>query len=385
MKVFNKLTAGASALVLGTAMLLGMGGVAQAATCWQYNPNGFPTSQTPVFNNICGVPGYGNESDFVRIRQSNGNDTSTSNNADYASTISNACTDGTEFDVHTYIHNDAEPEFNDNGSGSAVAHNVALAMTAALGQTASNFNFGSTISASNAASVHDTATLNCSGGPVTLSLVPNTVQIYGSYAYSWTGMPDSAVNGTSKLGNPVKGSGDMWGCWNYRMAVVYEVKVTKPAPKPTPSAGQCKAVGLTIGDNRTVTVTVNGETTNAQVIGYSIDFGDGYTSNQQTATHQYAGDGTYTIVAQVEIKLANGQIVWKTAEACQKQVTFTSHKPPTVTPPTTVVTTTPPSVTPPSQLVNTGPGSVFGIFAAVTATGAGAYRWFLGRKLGYKA
>lgn len=259
------LSAGVTALVLG-ATSFGFGSTALAASCYQYDANGFPTSSTPVFNNICGVPGYGNESDFVRIRQSTGDATSTSNNAAYTSQLANACVTGTKFDVHTYIHNDAESQLNDNGNGSAVAKNVALAMIAKpVGQNANQFNFASTISASNAATVSDGATLNCQGQPVKLTIVASSAKIYGADAYGWTGLPSvtstSIQNGTPfSLGNPAIGSGTVYGCWNYRMTVVYQVEVTnttkpnKPShpqipqtPTSLPSTGPTDLIGIVAG------------------------------------------------------------------------------------------------------------------------------------------
>lgn len=357
--LIKSVATGTAALVFGATLVFGLGSTAQAASCYQYNANGFPTSQTPVFNNICGVPGYGDESDFVRLRADQGGDMNMGGNA-YTDPLSSDCADGSTFDIHTYIHNDAESQYNDNGSGPSVAHDVQLAMSAPLGKTQSQFVFGSTISASNAATVSDTGTLNCSGQAVQLSLVPNTVNIYGGSAYGWKSLPDSAVNGTTKLGNPTFGSGDEWGCWNYRMAVVYEV-VVHVIPKPTPSTGICKEAAIEVNKNRNVTVSVTGATSNAKIVGYKIDFGDNTVVYQQSATHTYAQAGKYTITAYVEVQYANGSKQWivPTSSACQGSVTITPNTPPTVTPP----------VTPPAVLPSTGPAGLVGLFAGTSGLG----------------
>lgn len=369
-KFIKSAITGAATLALGLSMVLSLGGGATAATCWQYDANGFPTSQTPVFNNICGVPGYGDESDFVRVRPSNGDPTSTSNNADYTSNLNSACADGSKFDVHTYIHNDAEPDFNDNGSGSAVAHDVKLAMSAPLGQTATKFTFTSKITASNATAVSDSATLNCNGEAVKLSLVPSTVKIYGSNAYGWTGLTDGAVNGSTKLGNPTIGSGDVYGCWHYRIAVVYQVVVHKVS-KPAASTGICKVATGTVDEkDQSATVTVQGDTTNATVVGYRIDFGDGTIVNKQTATHKYQKPGKYTIKTYVKIKYANGTTSgWITSDNCQ--ISLTIPKLPPHIPPK-------PPVTPPTHLVETGPGSIATLFAGTSGLSAAGH-WFYRR------
>lgn len=364
MKFFNKVIAGGLAAIMALFVMAVIGTGRVSAACNQYDPNA-TTPTTPVFNNICNVPnGVGNEPDFVRIRKStNGNNEDNQNNPTYANSLSDACVAGSKYDVWTYIHNNAVSGYNDNGAGSAVAHNVMLAMTAPLGTTNTNFNFMSAVSASNAAGVQDTATLNCGTHSVKLTLVPTTVHIY-SQQYNWNNLPDSAVNGTTKIGSPTLGSGDQWGCWEYRVVVVYQVTVNEIPTPPTPSTGSCKAVDVTTDNaSRKVSVKVNGEVSNAQIIGYQIDFGDGMVVNQQTATHTYAKDGTYVIVTRVQVKFADGHTEWLTSTACTKQVTFKNNVPVTPVTPTT-----------PSELPNTGAGDILGIFAATTIAGAFVHR-----------
>jgi hypothetical protein len=88
-----------------------------------------------------------------------------------------------------------------------VAHGVKLAMSAPLGQSGTSFKFASTISASNAASVSDDATLLCDNN-VELKLIPQTVKIY-SKVLGYNTLPNSAVNGTTSIGSNVLGSGDV--------------------------------------------------------------------------------------------------------------------------------------------------------------------------------
>lgn len=374
--LFKSIIAGASAVVVGAALSFGLSGTAQAAACqWQYVSSGnFTTSTTPVFNSICGVPyGTGDEPNFVTVRQdTTGDPTSVSNNGDYVSNLTNACTDGTTFDVHTYIHNDAMSAYNNNGSGSAVAHDVELAMDAPLGQTANSFTFTSTITASNAPTASDSATINCNGQPVTLSLVPNTIKIYnqnypGNNWQTFPGESESTLANSTpvKIGSPILGSGDYWGCWNYRTWVVYEV-VVHVKPTPTPSTGVCKeaAIDVTNKQKRTVSVNVTGETNNAKIIGYRIDFGDNTVVNQQSATHTYANAGKYVITAYVEVQYANGSKEWKTASACQGNVPFT---------------VTPPPTTPPTTLPSTGPVGLVSLFAGTSGLGAVSH-WFYRRR-----
>lgn len=386
MNYFKNLIAGsAAAMVVVLTSVLGFSAVA-SADCVQYDANGTATSTTPVFNHFCGVPnGVGNESDFVRLRPSTGDATSPANNAAYTSTLADqACNDGDGFDVRTYIHNGADPSYNKDGSGSAVAHNVQVAMNAPLGSTSNNFTFTSTVTASNASSVTDTGTLTCAGGKqVKLSIVPGSVHVY-SKPYGWNALSDGAVNGTTKVGSPTVGSGDQYGCWDNRITVVYEVKVTVIPPTPQVTA-TCDLFTLVASDERRVKVSQFSYTNkNASIKNVVINWGDNSTVTLTDAAkvvgsdHQYKTDGTYNVTATITFAVASKPDVVSggAGSACAKPVSYTSNGTPT-TPPTTTTTTT----VAPTRLVNTGAGSVAGIFAATSALGAAGYRYFLGRRL----
>lgn len=288
----------------------------------------------------------------------------------YLSTVNSVCKDGTVFDLRVYVHNGASTGLNDNGNGTGVARGtkVRVALPTA---TASNFPLSSTISASNASSVTDGMTIDCGGNKVTMSYITGSAAQYtipgGTQALS-----DSIVTSGAPIGT-VKPDGNVWGCWDQRVWVTLKVKVTATPVKPPVSNGSCKAVDVTTGDNRTVKATVNGSVSNATITGYKIDWGDGQTSNQQTDSHTYAKDGTFTIVTSVQVKFADGHSEWLSATACTKQVTFKPGQPPVIV--------TPPTPSTPTTLVNTGPGSIAGIFAVTSLIGAMAYRVFLARRL----
>lgn len=370
MNTFTKILSRAAVGLTAAAFVavVGFGGGAASART-PYNDNGMPTSATPVFNDFYNVPnGVGDEADFVRVKPKAGG------NGDYVSNLNDACNIGSSFNVRTYVHNGADPNLNNNGSGSAVAHDVIVRMTAPLNKAQSSFKFDSTVSASNAATVSDSATLSCNGKTVKLSLVAQSVQVY-SKPTGWNGAPDSAVNGTLKIGSRVPGSGDVWGCWDDRVIVVYEVKVEE-APKPVVGDGVCKASDLTVVDNKTrkIRVTVNGALSGqgASIVGYEINWGDGSKSNKQTDEHTYAKDGDYTIVARVQVKLPDGSTKWVTSTTCTKKVTFKKDVPPTVVTPV---------VTPPSgKLTDTGAGDIAGIFAGTSAFGAAAHQLITRRR-----
>jgi hypothetical protein len=388
MKFLSKLTAGFSSLALIAALLFSFGGVA-SADCWQYTGQEMNTSTTPVFNNICGVPNIGNESDFVRIRQSaNGNPIDNTGNPGYTvGSLTKACNDGDKFDVWNYVHNDASPAFNDNGNGSAVAHNARIHMQAALGSTASSFNFTSTISASNAASVSDSVVLNCNGGPVTMTLTPSSVHIY-NLQQGWQGLPDGVMNTATPIGSPTQGSGNVWGCWEFRVVVVYQVTVKKTTSPPPAATAVCQIFTMTASDNRKVVAdqlkfTASQGVTVKNVV---IDWGDNTKVTLPNASvsgqsHTYGANGTYTATAVITFAVPGAADIVSggAGTGCVQQVVFKPGQPPVVPP------TTPPTVTPVakgSTLINTGPGSIAALFAATTAIGTAAYRWALGRRFG---
>jgi hypothetical protein len=375
MKFFSKLLSASTAIAVATVTFATMSGSASAA-CYQYSSSGMVTSTTPVFNNICGVPeGIGNESDFVRIRQSNnGNVTDNQNNPNYNGTgISSACNAGDKFDLWNYVHNDASPDYNNNGTGSAVAHNTKITLNAPVNTTNSQFNFSTTVSADNATSVTDNATLNCNGKQVKLSLVANSVQMYSQPYFGWKPLGDGAINTPTPIGSPSQGSGDMWGCWEYRIVVVYQVEVQPVAPAPVYT---CDMLTIAADVNRSVKITgftttaKNGATFKNAVVNWGDNTANSTAANIVGLTHQYAANGTYTISATAHFDV-NGQDVTATGPNCAKQVTFNNNQPPVV-----------PASTTPTQLVNTGPGEVAGLFAAVTGAGALAHRWMLRRRLG---
>lgn len=232
------LVAGFTALVIATTSV----GNVFASRVDYTNPNN-TAIEHPRFNFYYNVPnGVGDEADFVKVRKNNGDVKAAVNVNPLTDTLAAACTVGEKFDVNTYVHNGANDDFNNNGTGSAVAHNVMVAMRAELGVAKKNFVFTSTISGESTtpgitvASVTDTGKLNCANN-VRLKLVPSSVNVYNSpVGWKTTPTPDSVVNGSLRVGSRVHDSGDVWGCWNDRVLVRYTVEVEKlpETPPETP-------------------------------------------------------------------------------------------------------------------------------------------------------
>lgn len=358
------------ALALAVVGVAGLDKVSAAQIDYN-NPNNQPIKNAR-FNAYTNVPaGIGNEADFVKLRKSTGDPTVNAAQSNFIDPVNAACKVGEKFDIRTYVHNSANTEFNDNGNGSAVAHNVSVAMQAPLNTTSKQFKFTSSISASNASGVTDQGTLNCSD-EVRLKLVPKSVHVYSKF-YGWKGASDSAVNGNLKIGSRSVGSGDVWGCWEDRVVVVYVVEVVK-VPK-VPSTAKCEALAVTVFDNRRIKARVVSATQNATAVGYRIDWGDGSSSNQQEDEHTYAQAGNYKVVGNVQVRFADGSVEWLSSEDCEKKLTFKEDVDNCPLPgkehlPKDSDECKEPA---PQVLPATGPADIAGIFAATTFAGAIAY------------
>lgn len=151
---------------------------------------------------------------------------------------------------------------------------------------------------------------------------------------------------------------DQTGEYN-NSATVNTNKVCADAP-----AYACEVLKIEKTTGRTVkvadfkTTQSNGATFKNVVINWGDNSTPLTTNNAVGQTHTYAADGTYKIVATATFTV-NGQDKTATSKACEASVTYGS--------------------TTPTTLPNTGAGDVIGIFAAVTAAGAIAHRYFYGR------
>jgi hypothetical protein len=299
--------AGTFLALLLTTLTLALG---SASARTQYSPGGMGTSTTPIFNEFYDVPGVGDEADFVRVKpKAGGNDA-------YVNSLSDACVTGSTFNVRTYVHNGADPNYNNS---TAVAKQVAVAMNAQLGQEKKEFTFTSTISAKDMASMTDSATLKCADN-VKLTLVPSSVQVY-SKPLGFNTVADSSVNGSLSIGSRVLGSGDVYACWDDRVIVVYEVKVEKVVPQPVFSCDLLTYTALPEKNRyRFVvnTTATNGATLKDVTYNFEGKNHTGGTSFDYTFVN--SGDQTVTATANFTV---NGQTQSRTNENCTKKLNIT--------------------------------------------------------------
>ena len=143
------------------------------------------------------------------------------------------------------------------------------------------------------------------------------------------------------------------------------VTTNKDCENPTPSYS-CDAFKVTVGENRTVTISefkqtaTNGATFKDVVVNWGDNTTPLTTNVPVGKSHTYAKDAEYTINATARFTV-NGATVEAPVGVCTQKVNFTT--------PTT-----------PGKLPETGAGEVVGIFAAVTVAGAIAHRVVLSRR-----
>lgn len=274
-------------------------------------------------------------------------------NGSYGESASAACSDTLEFSIR--LHN----------SGYGTLNNINVTTTLPTNGGTSN------MTATYTGGVATTATSS-----VSYSVPTNGTVSYQAGSTTLYDGNDSVIS--SNLGNPTQGvnvgslNGSTVEFLNYKATVNCS---TTPTPNYT-----CDALTVTAGDDKTVTVNaLNTTATNgATFTNATINWGDNTSSttvsNVAGVTHQYASSGTYTITATANFTV-NGQSETATSNACQRSVAYNSTGTGTTTTPPTATTSTP------TQLVNTGAGDTVGIFAAIAAISAIAYRFVLGRRL----
>lgn len=316
----------------------------------------------PQFNIYKDVQGVGDESDFVRIGAKGA--------AASQFTNSREVCEG-EADLWVYIHNGAPEGYNtaaQNYSGIAKDTKLKVQIPSASG------NIAGTISASNAASVTDTAKIFCDSSEVSVKYVAGTAEAWTQKAGTMK-LNDSVVTTGAPIGTNAL-DGKVPGCWEFRVWVKLTVKVEKKeVPVEEPSTAVCKDITKDVS-SRTVRVTVEGKTENATILGYKIDFGDGTVVTEKTASHTYAKDGKFVITGWINVKYADGTTKWISSDDCKAVVTFkTPEEPEQPEEPETPVT---PEV--PTEMPKTGAAGAIAMFTGVSAAGAAAHRYFTSRR-----
>lgn len=261
-----------------------------------------PSDTIPEFNALDGVVGgVGDESDFVRVRKTGTQDP-------FINSVDTACEDGDEVSIQVYIHNSSNNNANGaNLDGPVVARDTRLSLT----------NGGDTvdgrISASNAASVMDSAIVTCNGQEVDFDFVSGSAVIKTA-VQDYVALSDNVF---TSAGTPIGYAGQdgtFPACYEYR-AWVYAKVVIKKKEEPVVKK-QC-----VLADPKRITrnkyeITANAVVQNTTVQSYTFTTKNASgavvdtkvfntTALSQTYNFEQATPGTYTVSA--VIMTANGQ------------------------------------------------------------------------------
>jgi|LSQX01.2.fsa_nt_gb uncharacterized repeat protein (TIGR01451 family) len=202
-------------LAVGLAIITGA-----AAMAWGPERPTF-TGESPAdyvtFNSITNNPKIGDERNFVRIREAGvGN---------YVNEMK--LQPGKEYEVSTYIHNNAKDRLNESGQGLAKDTTLKIQAPSRL-KPGERGTMSSTITASNAnpKSVWDEAFVT-SDTDVALRYVPGSAVINSNGAINGQVMPDSVFS-TGALFGYDSLNGVLPGCAKYAGFVTYRIKVDAP-------------------------------------------------------------------------------------------------------------------------------------------------------------
>lgn len=172
-----------------------------------------------TFDSITDNPAYGDERNFVRIKDASADNSTFTDNINLQA--------GHEYQVYVYYHNNAASNLNADGTG--IAKNVMLRMEmpdVIKGGTSGDIN--GYISASNASpqTVYDSATMNASTDTA-LRYVPGSATIHNFGATNGDTLSDSIMTTGAPLGyNALDGT--IPGCNDYAGYVLLDIKAQVP-------------------------------------------------------------------------------------------------------------------------------------------------------------
>jgi hypothetical protein len=190
-------------------------------------PSNCPGADHVVFNSFTNAPNYGDERDFLNVRD-----------ASSQTWLNNIKVhDGEKLVVRAYVHNNANP--NAIGVAAATAHNTKLQVILPTSEKASN-TAAAQISASNANPGTVSDTIDLAGAkPFTLAFdkdapVQVTYRPNGTGDFVTRALPNATFSNDQTMNADL---GDWHGCFNYSALITMTVVVhmpTTPTPPVTP-------------------------------------------------------------------------------------------------------------------------------------------------------
>lgn len=174
----------------------------------------------PVFNSMTNNPTLGDERNFVRVREADTNET-------YSDNVNLEV--GKEYEIYTYVHNNASASLNESGKGIASGVMIKAELPTQLSAGEAGV-VKSTITADNTnpKSVYDTAYLHADS-TVYLRYVPNSATIHNAGSANGQILDADSLFGAG-AGYAYYNSdwGLIPGCNEYAGYVTYRVKVDQP-------------------------------------------------------------------------------------------------------------------------------------------------------------
>lgn len=232
------------ALISAVAVL----GVIMPVTVSAYNQAEYTANGKPQFNAYSSVEGFGDERDFFRVGPVGGRGSQFSNEMEVCKG---------EAQLNVYVHNGAPEGYNGtDNKGTGVATNTRLNVQIPEGKN-TKFPMNAVISADNAATVSNGATIVCNGKTVKLEYVKGSATIT-SAKRGTSKLSDNVVNGGTQIGTYAD-DGVVPGCWEFRIFVSMKVRVTevktpvtpekpvtptKPQPETLPNTGAGDVMGM---------------------------------------------------------------------------------------------------------------------------------------------
>lgn len=168
-----------------------------------------------TFNSITDNPNYGDERNFVRIKEATASDSTYSDNT----TIE----PGKEYTVYVYYHNNADSSLNASGVGIAQNAKLRMEMPSVL-KAGVSADMNGYISASNATpgTVWDNSKMT-SNKDIALRLVSGSATIHSLGAVNGSVLPDSLLTSGTSLGYDSL-NGVLPGCNQYAGYVLFNIK-----------------------------------------------------------------------------------------------------------------------------------------------------------------
>jgi len=217
-----------------------------------------------VFNSIEDNPAYGDERNFMKVRDAN------SGEETYADNIS--LTAGHEYVVYIYYHNDASSTLNDLGLGVATGAYVKAEMPGVVSNGASNVKAMGYVGATNADPTlvwDDISFNNTTGGDIALRYIPKSATIHSFGPVDGKIMSDNIVTTGAPIGYQDT-DGFLPGCDDFAGYVTFKMKADQPSFTITK---RVQKVGATNWDQY---ITVNPDDT----IDYQITYRNNGTTDQ---------------------------------------------------------------------------------------------------------